>query len=38
MFPLNGYQETTQESTHKKKIVSEMNDTEELTEDIFPIS
>ena len=31
-------QETTQESTYKKSIESEINDTEELTEEIFLIN
>ena len=31
---LNGNQETTQDSTHKKKLVSEINDNEELHEGI----
>ena len=34
-LPLNGNQETTQESTYKKKIVSEINDTKEIPEGIF---
>ena len=34
---IDGYQETTQESTYKNEIVSEINDTEELPEVIFPI-
>ena len=36
-FPLNVNQATTQKSTHKKKILSESNDTEEVPEAIFPI-
>ena len=31
-----GNQETTQEPTHKNEVVSEVNDTEELPEGIFP--
>ena len=31
----NRNQETTQYSTYKKEIVSELNDTKELSEDIF---
>ena len=34
-LPLNGNQETTQESTYKKKIVSEINDTKEIPEGVF---
>ena len=36
IFPINGNQENTHESTYKK--VSEINDTEELTEVVFPIN
>ena len=38
IFPINGNQKTTQESTNKKEIVSEINDTEEFPEVIFPIN
>ena len=34
---INVNQETTQESTNKKQIVSEITDTEELPKNIFPI-
>ena len=37
IFFLNRNQDTTQESTYKKGIVSEINDTEELPNGIFPI-
>ena len=34
---MNRNQQNTHESTYKKEIVSEINDTEELTDVIFPI-
>ena len=37
-FPINSNQETTQKSTYKKEILSEINDTEEIPEGIFPIN
>ena len=33
-FPITGNQETTHEYTYKQEIVSEINDTEKLAEDI----
>ena len=38
IFPLNGNQDTTQESTYKREILSEINDTEEFPEGVSPIS
>ena len=38
LFPLNGNQETTYKSTYQQEIVSEINDTEELSEYTFPIN
>ena len=38
IFPFNGKQETTQKSTYKKEIVSEINKTEEIPEFTFLIS
>ena len=38
IFPLYGNQETTQKSTYKKEIVTEINDTKEIPEGTFPIS
>ena len=38
IFSINGNQETTHESTYQKEIVSEINDTKELPECIFPIN
>ena len=38
IFPMNGNQETTQESTYEKEIVSEIKNIEELPEIIVPIS
>ena len=35
---MNRNEETTQESTYKKEIVSEINDTEGLPEGILPIN
>ena len=37
-IPLNGNQETTQNSTYQKEIVSEINDIEELPKGNFPIN
>ena len=37
-IPLNGNQYTTQKSTYQQKIVSEINDIEEIPEGIFPIN
>ena len=37
IFPVYGNQETTQESTCKKRNVSEINDIRELPEGVFPI-
>ena len=37
-FRINGNQETTYESTYKKEILSEINYTQDLPEDIFPIN
>ena len=37
-FPINGNQETTQESKYTKEIMSEINDILELPEGIFPIN
>ena len=37
-IPLNGNQETTQNSTYQQEIVSEINDIEELPESTFPIN
>ena len=37
-FPLNGNQETTQNSTYQKEIVSEVNDTKEIPDGNFPIN
>ena len=37
-FPINGNQEATHESTYKKYIMSEINDTEELPEGLFLIN
>ena len=34
-LPINSNQDTTHESTYKKEILSEINDTEESTENIF---
>ena len=36
--PLNGNQDTTKEYTYNKETLSEINDTEEFPEYIFPIS
>ena len=38
IFTVNGNQKTTQECTHKKRIVSEINDIKELTDGIFSIN
>ena len=38
IFPISGNQDTTRESTCKKEILSEINDTEELPEGDFPIN
>ena len=38
IFPLNGNQETTQKYTYKKEIMSETNDTEEITDGNFLIN
>ena len=38
MIPLNDNQETTEKSTYQQEILSEINDTEELPEDNFPIN
>ena len=37
-LPLNGHEDTTQKSTYQIQIVSEINDTEELSEGTFPIN
>ena len=37
LLSINGNQETTQEPTYKKELVSEINDTEGLPEGIFSI-
>ena len=37
-IPLNGNEETTQNSTYQQEIVSEINDTEETPEGTFPIN
>ena len=37
-IPLNGNQYTTQKSTYQKKIMSEIDDIEELPEGTFPIN
>ena len=37
-IPLNKNQETAQKSTYQQKIVSQINDTEEIPEGIFPIT
>ena len=34
----NGNQETTHKSNYQQEIVSEINDTEEITEGYFPIN
>ena len=38
MIPLNGNQETTQNSTYQREIMSEINDIKELPEGTFPIN
>ena len=38
ILPINSNQKTTQESTHKKEIVSEINDSKGLTEGDFTIN
>ena len=38
IFPINSNQETTQESTYKKELLSEINDTKEFPEGIFTIN
>ena len=38
IFPLNRNQETTQKYTYKKEIMSETNDTEEITDGNFLIN
>ena len=38
ILPLNGNQETTQKYTCKKEIMSETNDTEEITDGNFLIN
>ena len=37
-LPLNGNQETTQNSTYQKEIMSEINDIVELPEGTFPLN
>ena len=37
IFPINWNHKITHESTYKKEIASEINDTKELSEDILPI-
>ena len=38
IFPFNGDQETTHNSTYQKEIVSKINDIKEIPESTFPIS
>ena len=38
IFPIHGNQDTAHESIYKNENVSEINDTKELPEGIFPIN